>query len=307
MQNTDSDEKITSVDQFVKKITGLNKVNDGIDYIYNRVPMYYRGQANHDWELQPGLFRDSRYQGLKQVLQEFEQNYPEEIYDATGKEIDRFDEITKMQHYGFPTNFLDFTENPLVALFFACADKTQLEKDGAVFVCNSFLFNVDDKIKAVEKIQDINDEFLRRSAVYDTPHVYNSKSKIHYLDLCNTDPESHKLKQYRPHFFYGTKTMERPRKQKSIFLVFYAGPYSQCLIQDKIKSISKKHNLYFRELEFSIKNVNARIINNSRVLKINKEYKKTILKELDMLKINKVELFPEMEYYSSYLKGDLWL
>jgi len=307
MQNSDKDEKITSVAQYVQKIAEINRINEGIDYIYNRVPMYYRGQSNYEWELQPGLFRNKKYQSLEQVIEEFEQNYPEELYDESGKEIDRFDKITKMQHYGFPTNFLDFTENPLVALFFACADKSNIdEKNGAVFVCNSFLFNVENKIETSEKINDLNKLFLENSPKNDSPHVYNSKKLEYYFR--GSDPYKDNVwKIYRPHFFYGTKTMERPKKQKSIFLVFYAGEYSEKQKQIKIKFIEKKHTLYFEDVQFKIKNVNIPIRNNSTVLKIERKAKKSILEELDMMKINKVELFPEMEYYSSYLKGDLWL
>jgi hypothetical protein len=52
---------------------------------------------------------------------------------------------------------------------------------------------------------------------------------------------------------------------------------------------------------------NLELKNNSTVLKIDKKNKRNILKELDLLKINKRELFPEMEYASSYMRGNLFL
>ena len=36
------------------------------------------------------------------------------------------------QHTGLPTRLLDWTHNPMVALFFSCIEN--LEKDGAVFI-----------------------------------------------------------------------------------------------------------------------------------------------------------------------------
>lgn len=37
------------------------------------------------------------------------------------------------QHHGVPTRLLDWTTNPLVALYFACVDKENADKDGAVY------------------------------------------------------------------------------------------------------------------------------------------------------------------------------
>src|SRR5690606_8959587 len=46
---------------------------------------------------------------------------------------DYFDKLVKMQHYGLPTRLLDATQNPLVALFFACYDENQKTADGSVY------------------------------------------------------------------------------------------------------------------------------------------------------------------------------
>jgi hypothetical protein len=38
-----------------------------------------------------------------------------------------FDLLSKLQHYGLPTRMLDFTFNPLIALFFACNEETRTD------------------------------------------------------------------------------------------------------------------------------------------------------------------------------------
>lgn len=49
-------------------------------------------------------------------------------------EMSRFDILAKLQHFGFPTRLLDVSSNPLVALYFACSDKNEMENDGAVYI-----------------------------------------------------------------------------------------------------------------------------------------------------------------------------
>lgn len=46
-----------------------------------------------------------------------------------------FSNIAYMQHYGKATRFLDFTKSLPVAVYFACADKTQENENGVIYMC----------------------------------------------------------------------------------------------------------------------------------------------------------------------------
>ena len=103
----------------------------------------YRGQANEDWPLESGAVRRLRHaygQDLpenKNELQNLVSRYhmdqliiPMQVID--GAELSNLQRLSILQHQGAATGFLDFTDSPLVALWFASFVPT--EKDGKLFV-----------------------------------------------------------------------------------------------------------------------------------------------------------------------------
>jgi len=68
-----SEEKISSVAQFVERITEINNINPKINYIYNRIPMYYRGQANYEWDLTLWIYRARNPGQLEEIKREDEE------------------------------------------------------------------------------------------------------------------------------------------------------------------------------------------------------------------------------------------
>jgi len=85
-------------------------------------PRWYRGQIEHGWGLTPRLARNRGHiEREVDMLKRFRQDAGPRV-----REIPRttWEWIGLAQHYGLPTRLLDWTENPLVALYFA------VESDG---------------------------------------------------------------------------------------------------------------------------------------------------------------------------------
>jgi hypothetical protein len=149
-------------------------------------PLWFRGHLNADWKLMPKLYRpefagsdenEIRHEFQSRALQFIQGRMP------AGK----WEWYFLMQHYGVPTRLLDWTENPLIALYFA-VENHPASCDAALWVLDPTWLNkklrrgiegamLHDWYEAQSYLRDLEDAFsglkIRAGmpAAIEPPHV----------------------------------------------------------------------------------------------------------------------------------------
>ncbi len=124
---------IKTVAEFHERLYELKKDNN----------LFYRGQSNAEWQVNCSAFRRLNHKSIEPDLATpLVIGYLQSLIDrlkmrglADEENPKNLELLAKLQHQGAATGLIDFTRNPLIALWFACNENK--EKDGAVHILSS--------------------------------------------------------------------------------------------------------------------------------------------------------------------------
>lgn len=119
--------RVKSLSEYIEVISRLNRITKR-NVLFNTLVFRGHSDASSKYRLIPTI-------GRKRLAIQYSENSmvtemitvrPEEFLNITTN----FDLLSKMQHFGLPSRLLDFTYNPLIALYFACSSNKK--NDGRV-------------------------------------------------------------------------------------------------------------------------------------------------------------------------------
>ena len=188
--------------EYLEIINILSRVKDD-DFINGEI--IYRGMADKNWKLLPSLGRykdlsdGQEYNLVKNLLS----LRPEAFINLNSN----FEILSKMQHYELPTRLLDFTTNPLIALFFACSELAN--KRDARIICHRVCIDITNN-PIIEAVCGFYNYFTQDDIFLDDLEVPPQK----YIRRLYRQKDS-RILVARPLYWN-----ERIQRQNAIFMIF---------------------------------------------------------------------------------------
>ena len=220
----------------------------------------YRGQANEGWKLEPSVFREN-------VVENKESTIYKEILQwniDTFTQDDLLQDVCNMQHYAIPTRLMDWTSNPLHALYFAVVDKNQKQENGLVIIVNI------DTRRIVEinsdEYENLQDFLAKRYGLGN----YNEEKNNLYLENIIDSKEKYI-------FLKAKYSNDRIKAQQGYFSIYRDITYEEALLikQKRLKKIDENLKMYLKK-----KYHTERILSLDKRIDLKEENENTCIEKL---------------------------
>lgn len=324
----------------INSVGELSETVSRIAYIFDRAhtrvlgkreyPIWYRGHQSEKYVLIPSVMRkykDAKNKSLNNKMFSLDiflkQEYEEFKYraDGTQEAIERTaykdaDYLALMQHYGVPSNLLDWTEDAMSALYFALEsflddEKPEINEDAALYMFSPELYNYARvRIVEEERCQEpyrkvrVDYDYMNGTIQEGIPNLtteYNAERFYMYLlgkdcikgiDLFIADSQTRKLAMnyYLPLAVYVSKLNRRIQAQSGIFTAFHIYTSPDDNDSFDYMSLENVQEMYLKN--FSDKDKVCPFLYK---IKIEKSVREKIAKWVKTFGMTKEKCYPELE------------
>lgn len=219
-----------SFDEYKKRIS--ENINKNDFYLY-------RGQCFCDWKLNHSFSRFCQRNGEKFDIDFFNVMLEDFINGAScffEKELvgnlDYIQKVALAQHYGLPTPFLDWTDSPYIAVFFAICNRTIRDSEPFRIWALKIDRTADYYLQKADYDKVINDFYIVNTKFFDSKRLMRQRG---YFSFLNNDTP---LEEYLKNNKLGIK------------LVYYDIDGASWLsIMKELRLMGISHNILFDNLD----------------------------------------------------------
>lgn len=288
--------KISSIGEFI------NIINELSNTISENHKLFYRGQSSIYYKFESSIDRNPNV-SEKKLYNKIIREYPYEF-----KTNNRLHNLTILQHFRAPTRLLDFSLNPLIALYFATCDNENI--DGRIIILsvneNKIEFENSSKIRAIACLSYLNKkeiDMIRNlsNGVYKDKYLYEikkvlfetdkqnltslDKALIYFINILKNEniQLNFKLRNlFNMYMLLSNKDFDRVKSQNGVFLL--NGNDSRF---NSLREISNDKYIYMEKY----------------IIDVERKHKKKILQELNLIGINDSTVYPDLEKLCMHFMG----
>lgn len=254
--------------------------------------VFYRGISDSSFLPIPSVYRGNNFKYEDVFIEEIRISNPDFVKEKT-----YVDELSALQHYGCPTRLLDLTNNPLVALYFACEGGEDTDGTVLLFLAeeNAILHSNSDKVLILTAMSHLSkshkDQLLNicdseikakgiKRAILNRGLARKASVRKLYQEITRVSPFEKEIACFdllQSFYVQPAFTNLRIRAQHGLFLI-------NGLCANQKECASRNENKIFAKV------------------RVPAALKKRILGELDSVGVNRKTLFPEIEDTIKYLR-----
>lgn len=198
----------------------VNSVSELIISIFNhreifKKPVWYRGHSDKAWELCPLIFRNNPERGQKYEMNLIKKFKQDATLLVNTLPTNLYEWLFIMRHHGVPTRLLDWTESPLVGMYFTVNEDKNKDKDGVLWALSPLDLNKQGgREHDPENLPSFGEDEEMRSY---KPEQYSQETKSEMLPIA----------------FIAPRNTQRMQSQLSVFTIYHRNKIAIDKIDDE--------------------------------------------------------------------------
>ncbi len=284
--------------RFTKK-QNFRRLIDYLDSNFNDKIYHFRGQSDSKWQINSSFFRladkfiydhpilrkderiKSRYYGIKNDLK----GKWHLLSDMISEEDDDYSKLSYLQHFGAPTNLIDFTLSPFIALYFSLSEDMRV-KMSSIYVIDYWQMEKINRNIVLPLYSAINKRFQLKSIQKEIEGYYKNNKMNDIVGFYNEN--------------IGVQDNEEVKEIVDLYVPFKYNPRLKA--QQGSFLVSTNENT---DVEKLLNNIYSPNIGNVVKITYPRAWCYNIYNYLCRHNINGETLFPGIEGYATKVRQDI--